>query len=245
MYGYIYITTNLINGKKYIGQHASEVFDKSYYGSGVVFLKALKKYSKENFSVEILEECNDSSELNEREIYYIKKYNAVEDKNYYNTSYGGESNSRNMRTMYNKELDDVIMSAECNINYYESLGYKLGMRPHSEEAIKNHRRAKKDKIPITNGYITRYIDKSEDIPKGWRKGRNKATRPDQKSEHRKWMNKDGKSIMVKEIDIQSYLDKGFMSGRVKMKSYNRDFNKNPAWNKGKKISNKCKSKKTL
>ena len=43
MYGYIYLTTNLINGKKYIGQHRSKEFDKSYFGSGVVLLKALEK----------------------------------------------------------------------------------------------------------------------------------------------------------------------------------------------------------
>lgn len=34
MYGYIYLTTNLINGKKYIGKHKSLTFDDSYFGSG-------------------------------------------------------------------------------------------------------------------------------------------------------------------------------------------------------------------
>ena len=34
MKGYIYETTNLINGKKYIGKHKSNKFDHNYYGSG-------------------------------------------------------------------------------------------------------------------------------------------------------------------------------------------------------------------
>lgn len=34
-FGYIYITTNTINGKQYIGQHISDTFDKNYKGSGI------------------------------------------------------------------------------------------------------------------------------------------------------------------------------------------------------------------
>ena len=43
MFGYIYKTTNLINGKIYIGQHKSEVFDNSYYGSGKLIGRAITK----------------------------------------------------------------------------------------------------------------------------------------------------------------------------------------------------------
>lgn len=47
MYGYIYLTTNLINGKKYIGQHASPVFEPDrYIGSGVILWKAIKNTEK-------------------------------------------------------------------------------------------------------------------------------------------------------------------------------------------------------
>lgn len=44
MYGYVYQTINLINGKKYIGKHKSNVFDESYKGSGVYLSRAIKKY---------------------------------------------------------------------------------------------------------------------------------------------------------------------------------------------------------
>ena len=46
MFGYIYETTNLINGKKYIGKHKSRCFDVKYYGSGKLFRKELEKYRK-------------------------------------------------------------------------------------------------------------------------------------------------------------------------------------------------------
>lgn len=42
---YIYLTTNLINGKKYIGQHNGSIKD-NYLGSGVLLVKAIEKYEK-------------------------------------------------------------------------------------------------------------------------------------------------------------------------------------------------------
>lgn len=91
MKGYIYETTNLINGKKYIGKHTSQLFDVDYYGSGIALKRALSKYGKENFKVIILEEIEDLDILSTRETYWITKYNAVKDKNYYNNSYGSEN----------------------------------------------------------------------------------------------------------------------------------------------------------
>lgn len=86
---YIYLTTNLINGKKYIGQHYGELKDK-YLGSGVAFTRALNKYGKENFKKEILE-ITTKEQINEREQYYIALHNAFLDENYYNLTIGGET----------------------------------------------------------------------------------------------------------------------------------------------------------
>lgn len=69
MIGYIYKTTNLINGKIYIGKHEAVEHDKKYFGSGYLLNKAIEKYGIENFSNEIIEECDKYEELDEREIY--------------------------------------------------------------------------------------------------------------------------------------------------------------------------------
>lgn len=89
----IYITTNLINQKKYIGQHKkskNQYKDKYYLGSGTLLKKAIEKYGSKNFKREILEECETQEEANSLEKYYIKQYNAVEDPNFYNLSPGGQ-----------------------------------------------------------------------------------------------------------------------------------------------------------
>ena len=95
MYGYIYITTNTINNKKYIGKHVSSVFEpEKYLGSGRTLLKAIKKYGKDKFICELLEWCNDKDSLNERERFWINKCNAIYDKMFYNISEGGDGASK-------------------------------------------------------------------------------------------------------------------------------------------------------
>jgi len=95
MYGYIYLTTNLINNKRYIGKKTSPTFlGESYLGSGTIIERAIKKHKKEygklHFKVELVEACNSKNELNAREDYWITFYNAVDDDNYYNIAKGGQ-----------------------------------------------------------------------------------------------------------------------------------------------------------
>lgn len=86
---YIYITTNNINGKQYIGQHKGQPND-NYLGSGTTIKKALKKYGKENFSKEILCYCQTREEADEKEKFYISLFDAVNDNQFYNNAEGGQ-----------------------------------------------------------------------------------------------------------------------------------------------------------
>lgn len=90
----IYRIKNKINNKSYIGQstcienrwkqHLSEAKDKS---SSKPLYQAIRKYGVENFSFEVLEEC-DTSLLDEKEVYYINLYNSY--KEGYNATLGGQ-----------------------------------------------------------------------------------------------------------------------------------------------------------
>lgn len=84
----IYKTTNLINGKIYIGKDSRNI--DSYYGSGIVLNHAIKKYGKENFKKETLDKAKNAKELNEKEIFWIKKLDACNKEIGYNRSYGGD-----------------------------------------------------------------------------------------------------------------------------------------------------------
>jgi len=90
---YIYKTTNLINGKIYIGQSVQcSKESKTYLGSGIYFTAALKKYKRKNFKKEIIEEYDyyDQKLLDEREIFWIKEFNARDKEIGYNLDDGGK-----------------------------------------------------------------------------------------------------------------------------------------------------------
>ncbi len=78
----VYMTTNLINGKKYIGRDSWNKYN--YLGSGKALVKAIKKYGKENFKKEILEECRSIEHLCERELYWQQYYDVVNNPQFYN-----------------------------------------------------------------------------------------------------------------------------------------------------------------
>lgn len=88
-YGFIYITTNLVNGIKYLGQKKFDDKWEGYLGSGKAFKHALKKYGKENFVRNIIYICFSAEELNAIEYELSVFFNVVESDDWYNLVYGG------------------------------------------------------------------------------------------------------------------------------------------------------------
>lgn len=84
----VYITTNLVNGKKYLGKHNGK--DPDYLGSGLVIKYAIKKYGKENFSRKIVAECSSDQEAFVIEEKLSKEWNVVNDPSWYNMKVGGK-----------------------------------------------------------------------------------------------------------------------------------------------------------
>ena len=106
-YGFIYITTNLIDGKRYLGQRSFTNGWKTYLGSGLAFSKAVKKYGKKNFHRDIILICDSESELNEAEYELSVFFDVVESDNWYNLVLGGgTSRGWNPREETRKKISD-------------------------------------------------------------------------------------------------------------------------------------------
>ena len=88
--GKVYLITNKVNDKRYVGITTKKLrrrFNKHVRDNEFFLGKAIKKYGKENFKIELIEKVN-IDKLNDREIYWIKKYNTFKGKDY-NATAGG------------------------------------------------------------------------------------------------------------------------------------------------------------
>lgn len=91
-YGFVYITTNLINGMKYIGQtHYAANMPSTYCGSGKAIMHAVRKYGRAAFVREIIFEAFSREDLDWAECHFISKYDAVKSRKFYNISPGGRA----------------------------------------------------------------------------------------------------------------------------------------------------------
>ena len=97
---YIYLITNQINNKKYVGitndYKKRWANHKCSNNPTMAIAKAIKKYGVENFKFELLEENVPLEQIDEKEIYYIQKLEThVSTGKGYNISKGGRYNIEN------------------------------------------------------------------------------------------------------------------------------------------------------
>jgi hypothetical protein len=147
VYGYIYITTNTINNKRYIGQHKSKDWGSKYFGSGKHLKYAINKYGIKNFTCFPLAWAWNKKEIDQLEIDYIVYY-----KPEYNIAIGGSGcNGYKHSEEHKKRIGEIhkgkIISEETRKKISEAhkgiqtrLGAKL-----SEESKKKIGEANKGK----------------------------------------------------------------------------------------------------
>jgi group I intron endonuclease len=143
----IYKTTNLITGKFYVGK--DKYNNPNYLGSGIKIKDAIKNYGKQNFIKEILEYCNSYEHMNQKEKYWIEKYNSTNSFIGYNISSGGDggdtfTNHPN-KELYRKRISEA--SSETNkkllnkrridsLKLWQQNSYKENVKKGLEKAMK-------------------------------------------------------------------------------------------------------------
>ena len=193
----IYIITNIVNKKIYIGQvgqgknttfntryksHWGELKKNKHYNEHLQ--NSWNKYKEESFTFKIIEIC-DEKLLNEREIYWIDFYKACDSKNGYNKSHGGaiklgeESKLKLSRTKTGVKFSESHkqnMRKPKSLEHARHISEGLKGIPISEEHKQKISIANKGNIPWMKGktHSQESLQKMSNALKGkdtWMKGK--------------------------------------------------------------------------
>ena len=141
----IYKTTNLVNGKIYVGKHNKD--NDNYLGSGKILKQAIKKYGKKNVKRETLENVTEENWI-EREIFHIEDNDARNFEVGYNLSEGGKgAGSDKNNPMYGrKHTEESKRKISDSLSGEKSVWFG---RRHTEQTLAKMRLAAKNKVPLT------------------------------------------------------------------------------------------------
>lgn len=155
-YGFIYITTNNITGKKYIGQCSGDTESsnvKRYFGSGKAILRSIKKHGIENFSKDIISYHNTLEELNEAERSLIKELDAVNSKQFYNIAPGGRASLGFTGKKHSKERNLALSEKMKSDSFNHPIAKSITIDGTTYKSISEAKRKSK----YTHRQIDRFI----------------------------------------------------------------------------------------
>ena len=149
----VYLATNLINGKKYVGyttkgldhrikghiRKSKNKRDKHYF---YLFQSALRKYGANNFKWDTLHYCETIDEVTKMEIHFIKELNTIS-PNGYNLTEGGNGGVLSQETK-----DKISQSLK---RHFEINGWKDNV----SKEVRSVAAKEAWKTKYKNGYIPR------------------------------------------------------------------------------------------
>ena len=146
--GYIYLITNLVNGKKYIGQTTNrpELRWRSHTGSArgkgdSALCRAMRKYGIVNFSFEVIYTCTIPL-LDAAEKYYIAEYDSF-GKGGYNCTSGSQFTHKRLSRAARKKISDKKYALYTDVAEREKHSKICKVAHNTPEAKLNHALATK------------------------------------------------------------------------------------------------------
>jgi hypothetical protein len=208
-YHYIYKTTNLINGKYYIGMHSTSNLGDGYMGSGKRLRYSIRKHGEQNHKVEILEFVNSREELVLRET-EIVNLNEIAKVECMNLRVGGTGEFSREQQKLNAEKSNSKQKI-LRENDSEWVIKISGIRSDSQKKVYSEG---KSGLCDYNWNGKKHSDETKhkisDAMKG--KGVGKAN-----SQYGTCWVTNGKEVKkIKKEDLDSWLNKGWIKGRKKI-----------------------------
>ena len=205
----LYKTTNLLNGRFYVGMHSTNNPNDGYLGSGRRLRAEIKKYGRENFKREILEVLTSRDALKAREEEIVNE-TLLDDCLCLNLKNGGEGGGRVWHAQHAK--------------IFHSAGQRAMMAKVHADADKVKQISQK----VATTIKTRHAEGAypDSYGKFLGKSHTDDTRQKMADSHRGkhegeknsqfgtcWVSDGAKPIKIRKDELQEYLDRGFVRGR--------------------------------
>ena len=166
---FVYIITNLINSKQYVGDHSTNNINDNYLGGGSYIKRSIKNHGKENFKREILEYFDTKQEAFNAQEKYIIQYNTLAPNGYNLSTKGGHQCKNSVSEETRKKMSNAkkgqipwskgrtgVFSKETILRMIEAhkndVAWNKGKTGiYTEETKQKMRDAKKEIIPWSKG----------------------------------------------------------------------------------------------
>lgn len=196
---FIYKTTNLLNGKYYLGMHSTSNLDDGYMGSGKRLRYSINKYGKDNHVVEILEYLETRELLLQREAEMVN-LNEIAKKECMNLKVGGDGGFT---------LDIQKMGIKAWLEKYSGGTEHLDwVTQGGKEKFKKHGIPKNFKYDSTG---KKHSDETKQNMSETRKGTGIGETNSQYGTC--WITNDGLNKKIKKEELETYLIEGWVQGR--------------------------------
>ena len=206
-YHFIYKTTNLLNGKYYIGMHSTNNLNDGYLGSGTYFKNSVKKHGIENFKIEILYWKESRLELTNLEKEIVNE-DLLKDSLCMNLKpggYGGFNNTEHKQKFF-----------QARDNWGRKLGGENAQKLCSPEQRKLR------SIKSSQTLKKRWTQQQRTQPKHSEESKRKISDSKQGSGIGKknsqfgtcWIVNEVESKKIQLVELESYLTSGWKRGRI-------------------------------
>ncbi len=208
-YHFIYKTTNLLNGKYYIGMHSTDNLNDGYMGSGKRLRYSINKHGVENHKKEVLEFFEDRKKLaiREREIITL---NEIAKEECLNLCVGGEGGrgftSEEQKINALKSHKKQKHLRETNKEWKEK-----NIEAKSKSMKRQYEKGVRDRKTVLDWTGLNHSEETKKIMSELKKGKGLGSENSQFGTC--WITIEGNSKKIKKEELEIYIKQGWNKGR--------------------------------
>lgn len=169
-YGFVYLITNSVTGKKYVGQTTKSIQTRlrqheQLQGKCPALESAIKKYGREAFSILPLAQAQTQVELNSEEGYWIETFRTVSPGGYNLRGGGGQIGAMHAET---KEKLRVASSTDERREFLRGLRKRPEVLARYAESSRENWESKQEKMAAGRARPEVQLRRKESVRKAWK-----------------------------------------------------------------------------